>query len=114
MKHAIRIGAVAGLLAVSVPALAVGLSESDFAYLATQNVERSGPPIHDLSPREQAVLHSVINDTRTANDPVAQAKYVNQALAEFLSHQLWEQSHPGQLWDAPTSSPPNQHGRSSR
>ena len=111
MQHAIRIGAVAGLLAVSFPAFAVGLSESDFAYLATQNVERNAPPIHDLSPREQARLHSVINDPRTANDPVAQANYVNQALAEFLDHQLWEQSHPGQLWDAPTNSPPSRTSR---
>jgi hypothetical protein len=111
MKYAIRIGVVAGLLAVPVPAFAVGLSESDFVYLSTQNFERNGPPIHDLSPREQARLHSVINDPRTANDPVAQANDVNQALAEFLGHQLWEQSHPGQLWDAPPGSVPNRSSR---
>jgi hypothetical protein len=101
MKHVIRIGVAGGFLAVAVAAHAVGLSETDFAYLTTQNIERSSPPIHDLSPKEQARLHSLINDPRTANDPDAQAKYVNEALAEFLDHQLWERSHPGQLWDAP-------------
>lgn len=101
MKCLIRIGIAGGFLALGAPAFAVGLSESDFAYLATQDVERNGPPIHDLSPRELARLHSLINDPRTANDPVAQAKYVNEALAEFLGHQLWEREHPGQLWDVP-------------
>jgi hypothetical protein len=101
MKNAIQIGVAGGFLVVAGPAIAVGLSESDFAYLTTQNIERTGAPIHDLSPREQARLHALINDSRTANDPVAQARYVNQALAEFLDHQLWEQAHPGQLWDAP-------------
>ena len=101
MNCLIRIGVAGGLLALSAPAFAVGLSESDFAYLTTQNIERTGPPIHDLSPKEQARLHSLINDSRTVNDPVAQAKYVNEALAEFLDHQLWEKAHPGQLWDAP-------------
>ncbi len=101
MRWLTRIGIAGGLLAGGAPAFAVGLSESDFAYLTTQNIERTGPPIHDLSPREQARLHSLINDTRTANDPVAQARYVNEALAEFLDHQLWEKAHPGQLWDAP-------------
>jgi hypothetical protein len=88
MKHVIRIGVAGGFLAVAVAAHAVGLSETDFAYLTTQNIERSSPPIHDLSPKEQARLHSLINDPRTANDPDAQAKYVNEALAEFLDHQL--------------------------
>jgi hypothetical protein len=101
MKYSVLMGIAAGFLASSIPAFAVGLSEADFAYLTTQNIERNGPPIHDLSPKEQARLHSLINDPRTADDPVAQAKYVNAALAEFLGHQLWEQSHPGQLWDAP-------------
>ena len=91
----------AGFFAATVPAFAVGLSESDFVYLTTQNIERDAPPIHDLSPREQARLHSIINDPSTANNPVAQAKFVNEALAEFLDHQLWEKSHPGKLWDAP-------------
>jgi hypothetical protein len=101
MKYLVPLGIAAEFLVFAVSALAVGLSESDFAYLTTQNIERNSPPIHDLSPKEQARLHSLINDPRTANDPVAQAKYVNEALAEFLDHQLWEQAHPGQLWDAP-------------
>jgi hypothetical protein len=101
MKYSIPTGIGAWMLASTVSAFAVGLSETDFVYLTTQNIERNGPPIHDLSPREQARLHSVINDPRTAGDPIAQAKYVNEALAEFLSHQAWEQAHPGQLWDVP-------------
>lgn len=100
MKY-LAVGSIAGILAAPIPAFSVGLSESDFAYLTTQNIERSAPPIHDLSPRELARLHSLINDPRTANDPVAQAKFVNEALAEFLDHQIWERSHPGQLWSAP-------------
>lgn len=101
MRYAIRIGAAAGFLAFCVSAFAFGLSESDFSYLAMQNIARNDPPIHDLSPKEQSRLHSLINDPLTANDPAARAKYVGQALAEFLDHQLWEHSHPGQLWDAP-------------
>jgi hypothetical protein len=101
MKYLVPIGIAAGFLVFTVSAFAIGLSESDFVYLTTQNIERNGPPIHDLSPREQARLHSLINDPRTAKDPVAQAKYVNEALAEFLDHQSWEHSHPGQLWDRP-------------
>jgi hypothetical protein len=102
VKHAIRFFVAGGLFAFSASAYAVGLSESDFEYLATQHIERTGPPIHDLSPKEQSRLHSLINDAVTANDPVARAKFVSQALAEFLDHQHWEQSHPGQLWDVPT------------
>ena len=101
MKHLVPLGIAAGFFTFSASAFAVGLSESDFAYLATQNIERTGPPIHDLSPKEQARLHSLINDPHTTNDPVAQAKYVNEALTEFLEHQLWERAHPGQLWDVP-------------
>jgi hypothetical protein len=100
LKYTVLLGMAAGLLVSTASAFAVGLSEADFAYLTTQNIERNSPPIHDLSPKEQARLHSLINDPRTANDPVAQAKYVNEALAEFLDHQLWERVHPGQLWDA--------------
>jgi hypothetical protein len=100
MKYAILTGISAGIFLSTVSAFAVGLSQTDFAYLTTQNIERNSPPIHDLSPKELARLHSLINDPRTANDPVAQAKYVNEALAEFLDHQLWEKGHPGQLWDA--------------
>ena len=101
VKYSVLVGAAAGFLVLTVSAFAVGLSEADFEYLKTQNIGRNSPPIHDLSPKEQARLRSLINDPRNANDPVAQARYVNEALTEFLGHQLWEQSHPGQLWDAP-------------
>ena len=46
-------------------------------------------------------LHNLINDLRTANDPVARDKNVKDALDIFLQHQLWEKAHPGELWDAP-------------
>jgi hypothetical protein len=101
VKYLIRTSVAGLFFAFSASAYAVGLSESDFEYLATQHIERNGPPIHDLSPKEQSRLHSLINDPVTANNPVARAQYVSHALAEFLDHQLWEQSHPGQLWDAP-------------
>jgi hypothetical protein len=50
--------------------------------LATQNIERNSPPIYDLSPKEQ------VNDSGSANNLIAQEKYVNQAIAEFLGEQL--------------------------
>jgi hypothetical protein len=92
---------VAATFFATVPALAFGLSDEDYLYLATQKVERSGALIRGLSPKEQARLHSLINDPRSINDATVRDRNVNAALAEFLSHQLWEQSHPGQLWDAP-------------
>jgi len=79
VKHVIRIGVAGGFLAVAGAAHAVGLSETDFAYLTTQNIERSSPPIHDLSPKQQARLHSLINDPRTANAEVRVPDAVQRA-----------------------------------
>jgi hypothetical protein len=81
-KYLILLPAVAaGLFTVTVSAFAFGLSDDDYVYLATtQHAER---------------------DHETANDPTARDKNVKDALAEFLDHQLWEKSHPGQLWDSP-------------
>jgi hypothetical protein len=93
--------AVAGLLAVTVSAFAWGLSDEDYAYLKAQNLERSDPPILDLSPKERTQVHGLINDPRTANDPATRAKNVKAALSTYLEHQLWEKAHPGELWDAP-------------
>jgi len=98
-------GIAAAFFAVTVSALAFGLSDEDYLYLATQKVERDGALIRGLSPKEQARLHSLINDPRTINDAAMRDRNVNAALAEFLSHQLWEQSHPGQLWDEPKRQP---------
>jgi hypothetical protein len=104
-KYWVFPGIAAAFFAVAVSALAFGLSDEDYLYLATQKVERDGALIRGLSPKEQARLHSLINDPRTINDAAMRDRNVNAALAEFLSHQLWEQSHPGQLWDAPKRQP---------
>jgi hypothetical protein len=89
------------------PAFAVGLTEADFVYLTTQNVQSDGEVIRGLSPKEQSRLHVLINDLTTANNPIARAKDVSNALAEFKIHQQWEVDHPGQLWDEPKRQAPN-------
>jgi hypothetical protein len=101
LKYWIPPGVAAGFFAATVSALAFGLSDDDYAYLATtQHAERGHAPILDTSPKERSRLHYLINDPQTANDPTARDKNVKDALAEFLDHQLWEKSHPGQLWDS--------------
>lgn len=95
-------GVAAGVFAVTVSSFAFGLSDDDYIYLATtQHVERYNAPVLDIGPKEQWTLHNLINDSLTANDPIARDKNVREALDEFLGHQLWEKSHPGQLWDVP-------------
>ena len=102
MNYWIIPGVTVGFLAATASALAFGLSDDDYTYLAaTQHVERGSAPILDISPKERSSLHALINDPQTANDPLTRDKNVKDALAEFLKHQLWENSHPGQLWDAP-------------
>ncbi len=97
LKYWVFSGVAATFFAFTVSTLAFGLSDEDYVYLATQKVERDDAPIRTLSPKEQARLHSLINDPRTINDATMRDRNVNAALAEFLSHQLWEESHPGQL-----------------
>jgi hypothetical protein len=87
--------------AATVSAFAFGLSDEDYDYLKSQHIERSAAPMLDLSPKELARVHNLINDPRTANDPTARNGNVKDALALFLEHQLWEKAHPGELWDAP-------------
>ena len=95
-------GVAAALFAVTVSAFAFGLSDDDYVYLATtQHAERDHAPILDISPKERSRLRYLINDPQTANDPTARDKNVKDAFAEFLDHQLWDKSHPGQLWDSP-------------
>ena len=94
--------AAAEFFAVTVSALAFGLSDQDYNYLkSAQHLERYDAPILDLSPKEQARVHGLINDPRTANDPAMRDSNVKDALGVFLEHQLWEKQHPGELWDAP-------------
>jgi hypothetical protein len=106
LKYSIHAGVVASFFIIT-PAFAVGLTEADFVYLTTQNVQSDGEVIRGLSPKEQSRLHVLINDLTTANDPIARAKDVSNALAEFKTHQQWEVEHPGQLWDEPKRQAPN-------
>jgi hypothetical protein len=93
--------ALVGVFAITVSAFAFGLSDEDYDYLKSQHIERSAAPMLDLSPKELARVHNLINDPRTANDPTARNGNVKDVLALFLEHQLWEKAHPGELWDAP-------------
>jgi len=106
LNYLIRAGAIASFFIIA-PAFAVGLTEADFVYLTTQNVKSDGEVIRGLSPKEQSRLHVLINDLTTANDPIARAKDVSNALAEFKNHQEWEVEHPGQFWGEPKRQIPN-------
>jgi len=81
-------------------AFAFGLSDTDYNYLETLQVERTSILLKNLSPKEQARLHALINDEKTKGDTIAQAQNVNDALTQFSANQLWERQNPGQLWDA--------------
>jgi Protein of unknown function (DUF1488) len=72
-----------------------------------QGLERFDHPVLDLSPKERSRVSDLINDPQTANDPVARDRNVNDALASFLNHQLWETAHPGKMWDEKGSTFPN-------
>jgi hypothetical protein len=100
MKNLIICG-VAIAFFVSAPAFAVGLTDTDYEYLASQDVKRGSSVINGLSPKEQARLHGLINDPGTDSDPVARARTVRDILSEFEANQDWEKRNPGQLWDAP-------------
>jgi hypothetical protein len=106
MNYSILVGTTATFFVVATSAFAVGLTDADHAYLVTQNVERGSPVVEGLSPKEQARLHGLINDSRTESDPTARAKIVHEALVEFESHQRWEAMNPGQLWDSPKRNTP--------
>ena len=102
MRYSVLLTATCALLLSAAPALAFGLTESDYAYLATQNFPRDDSVLKGLSPKEQARLHAIITDATTSNDSTMQANKVAEALALYRDHQNWEDSHPGQLWDSPT------------
>jgi hypothetical protein len=107
MNCSVLLGAAAVFFVVTSSAFSAGLTEADHDYLGTQNVERASPVVRGLSPKEQARLHALINDSQTENDPTARAKIVDEALVEFESHQRWEVMNPGQLWDVPKRKVPN-------
>lgn len=100
MRHCMWLGMAAGLLGFLTPALArFYLTDSDFAYLATLNFDKSKSILYNLGPKEEATLHAEINDQKTEKSPSARAKIVTDTLTEFLSHRRWEQMHPGQFWE---------------
>jgi hypothetical protein len=105
MKRCVLLGIAAWLLAISTPASArFYLTDSDFAYLATLNLDKSKSILYNLGPKEEATLHAEINDRKTEKSPSDRAKIVTDTLTEFLSHRRWEQMHPGQIWgDGPES-----------
>ena len=96
-KHALASMAAVGLLlAVTSSAGAWGLSDEDYDYLRrTQSLERYDAPLPNLSPKERSHLHYLITDA------VVRDENVKDTLGLFLEHQLWEKTHPGELWDAP-------------
>jgi hypothetical protein len=99
------IGAIAvGFILITGSAYGYGLLDEDLVYLKTvQQLEPYDAPILDLSPKERSHLHDLINDPRSVDELYARDKNVKDALALFLSHQLWEKANPGQMWDAPDS-----------
>src|SRR5258707_10279630 len=98
MRYFIFLGTVA-FFAATTSSFAVGLTTADYEYLETQNIERTGTLLRNLSPREQARLHAIINFVPTT--PASRAKTVAEALELFKEHQDWELGHPGELWDLP-------------
>jgi len=96
MRVLIVLGSAAIIFAATISAFAVGLTDADFDYLATQNIAKERIVLLNLSPKEQARLHGIINYVSSAR-----AKDVIEALDGFIEHQRWEQQHPGELWDQP-------------
>jgi hypothetical protein len=101
VRFSIIVEATIALIVLCAPALAFGLTDADYDYLATQNVPRDSAVLRALSPKEQARLHAIIIDRASEHDPTARAKNVADALALYQEHQRWELEHPGQLWDQP-------------
>jgi len=101
MRFSIIVEAAIALIVLCAPALAFGLTDADYDYLATQNVPRDSAVIRALSPKDQARLHAIIINRASEHDPAARAKNVADALELYQEHQRWELEHPGQLWDQP-------------
>ena len=57
-----------GFFALTISASAFGLSDEDYEYLITQQIERSDAL--DLSPKERQRVHDLINDPETAGDQI--------------------------------------------
>jgi len=99
MKHSRLLCTAASIFLVTAPASArFFLTDTDYAYLATQNIERTNSIFQNLSPNEEATLHDLINDRQTESEPSARAKIVTDTLIGFVGRRRWEQMHPGKLW----------------
>lgn len=98
MRYLIFFGSAA-FLGATTTTFAVRLTTADYEYLETQNIERTAALLRNLSPREQARLHAIINFIPAT--PASQPKNVAEALEFFMKRQDWELSHPGELWDLP-------------
>ena len=90
----------AAFFVIITPAYAYGLTEADYAYLLTQNIERNHSVLSSLSPKELTRLHSLINNQKTEKNSTARDKAVSDVLTEFTGNLRWEEMHPGQLWDS--------------
>ena len=101
MRFSIIVETAVAFIVLCAPALAFGLTDTDYDYLATQNVAKDSAVIRALSPKEQAILHAIITNSATEHDPAARAKNVADTLELYREHQRWEQEHPGQLWGQP-------------
>lgn len=86
--------------AVTTPALAFQLTPADFGYLETLGVERNSPIMRDLSPRQEARLHNIINADWAKNNPEKRAGSVREALMDVVEQREWEKNNPGKLWDS--------------
>ena len=100
MRRLIIPGAIAVVVFLTTSSFAFPLTEEDLEYLKTHGVEKAGPLIQGLSPRETARMHALITDLRTKDDPVARRKAIEAALNEHREHQSWEIMNPGKLWNA--------------
>jgi hypothetical protein len=98
MRCAPLVAAAGVFLLIGTPAFAFdyGLTDSDYDYLATQNFARDNSVLKNLSPKEQARVHAIINDATTSHDAAARSRNVAEAIAIFAYHQQWEAIHPPQ------------------
>jgi hypothetical protein len=63
-----------------------------------QSLERYDALVLDLSPKERSGLHYLINDQQP---DAVRDKNVKDILGLFLGHQMWEEAHSSESWDAP-------------
>jgi hypothetical protein len=93
------VAAVGPPLALTYSASAWDLSDEDYDYLRKmQSLERYDALVLDLSPKERSGLHYLINDQQP---DAVRDKNVKDILGLFLGHQMCEETHSSESWDAP-------------